>query len=276
MLENVHSKETLLLPSGFDRRRHGNRAGLSATSARLSFQCTCLTERKCVCFSMRIIFTTLFCSLLCTAPASAQSSIAGTSGETPVAAAPSKTPLAPIRNKTTVAAAKGKTIEMGLGYSYVSQAENQSKRVGLRGADASFTIGLSRLGIQADGGYALASNVLGTGQQSNVFSYLVGPVFHPTTHRPFDTYVHALVGGSRVSGPTLTNGGQILLGGWSFGHAWALGGGVEYRVTDSVAIRTGADYLRTAFYDSSLVVRGQSNFRTTMTVVYYFGRRSRR
>jgi opacity protein-like surface antigen len=94
-------------------------------------------------------------------------------------------------------------------------------------------------------------------------------------HRRLSTYVHALVGGSRVSGPIAANDGRILLGGWSFGYAWALGGGVEYWVTDSMAIRTGADYMRTAFYDSSLVVRGQSNLKTTASVVYYFGMRSR-
>jgi opacity protein-like surface antigen len=165
---------------------------------------------------------------------------------------------------------------MGLGYSYVSQVQSQSKRLGLRGADASFTIGFSRLGIKADVGYARASNVLGTGRHSDVFSYLAGPVFHPTIHRSFDTYVHALVGGARVSGPIRTDGGLILLGGWSTGYAWSLGGGVEYWVTDSVAIRTGADYMRTAFYDSSRVVRGQGNLKTTASVVYYFGMRLRR
>jgi opacity protein-like surface antigen len=85
-----------------------------------------------------------------------------------------------------------------------------------------------------------------------------------------------LVGGAKVSGPILTSDGTILLGGWTTSYAWAVGGGVEYWVTDSMAIRTGADYLRTAFYDSSLVVRGQSNLRTTASVVYYFGRRPHR
>jgi hypothetical protein len=70
------------------------------------------------------------------------------------------------------------------------------------------------------------------------------------------------------------NGGGILLGGWATGYAWAVGGGVDYWFSDSLAIRTGADYLRTAYYDPSLVVRGQSNIRTTATVVYFFGKRS--
>jgi opacity protein-like surface antigen len=242
---------------------------------------------------MKIIFPLLLSLLLCAKNASAQSPVAAggeatatvanselplasAAGEPPAAAAPAKTPLPPFRSTRPVAAARGKTMEMALGYSYVSQAENQSKRLGLRGADASFTIGFSRLGLKADVGYARASSVLGTGRHSDVFTYLVGPVFHPTRHRSFDTYVHALVGGSRVSGPIAANGGRILLGGWSFGYAWELGGGVEYWVTDSIAIRTGADYMRTAFYDSSLVVRGQNNLKTTASVVYYFGMRSRR
>jgi opacity protein-like surface antigen len=230
---------------------------------------------------MKIIFPVLFCSLLCAAPASAQSSIAGASGEATAAAASAEAPLPPIkpvkpiRSKTPVAPAKGKTLEMGLGYSYVSQPGYQSKRLGLQGTDGSVTIGFSRLAITADVGYARASNVLGTGRQSSVFTYLAGPVFHHTVHRRFDSYVHVLVGGARVSGPILTSGGTILLGGWTTGYAWALGGGVEYWATDSMAIRTGADYLRTAFYDSSLAVRGQSNLRTTAAVVFYFGKPSR-
>lgn len=229
---------------------------------------------------MRILFPALFCSLLFAAPASAQSSIAGASGEPPAAAsaeaplAPIK-PVKPIRSNTPIATAKSKTIEMGLGYSYVSQPGYQSKRLGLQGADASLTIGFSRLGITADVGYARASNVLGTGRHSAVLTYLAGPVFHHTVHHRFDTYVHLLVGGAKVSGPILTNDGTILLGGWTTGYAWAVGGGVEYWATDSMAIRTGADYLRTPFYDSSLAVRGQSNIRTTATLVYYFGKPSR-
>jgi opacity protein-like surface antigen len=242
---------------------------------------------------MRLIYPALFCFLLCATDVSAQSPIASATGEAPVsavggeipvsspigiapaAASPAKTPLVPFRSKPPVAAARGKTIEMAVGYSYVSQAENQSKRLGLRGADASFTIGFSRLGIKADVGYARASNVLGTGRHSDVFSYLAGPVFHPTWHRSFNTYVHALAGGAKVSGPIAANGGRILLGGWTTGYAWTLGGGVEYWVTDSVAIRTGADYMRTAFYDSSLIVRSQNNLKTTASIVYYFGMRSR-
>src|SRR3984893_17014994 len=220
-------------------------------------------------FPMRIFFPALFCIVLGAANVSAQSPIASASGEVavgaasgetaaagvssivPAAASSSKTPVAIIRGNAPAAPARGKTIELGLGYSYVSHAENLSQRVRLQGADGSVTIYFGRVGIKADVGYARASNVLGTGKHSDVLSYLVG--------------------GARVSGPILTNGGLILLGGWSTGYAWAVGGGTEYWVTPSMAIRTGADYLRTTYYDASLVVRGQGNLRATATVAYYFG-----
>jgi opacity protein-like surface antigen len=177
-----------------------------------------------------------------------------------------------MRENSPRATAKSKTIEMSLGYSYLSQLGTPSNRLGLQGTDASITIGSSRLGITADAGYARAPNVLGTGRNSAVFTYLAGPVFHQSLHRKFDSYAHVLLGGSRVSGPILTNDGTILLGGWTTGYAWAVGGGLDYRVTDSMSLRTAVDYLRTSFYDSSLAVRGQRNLRTTAAVVYYFGR----
>jgi opacity protein-like surface antigen len=225
---------------------------------------------------MRTLFPTrLLCFLLCAIHASAQSPIATARGETPVAAIRSETRVAAASGKTPAAAGRSKTVDVSLGYSYVSSGESFSNRMGLKGADASFTIGYSRLGIRADFGYVRAANVLGTGRHSDVLSYLAGPVFYLTSRRRFDTYIHVLAGGARVSGPVRINSGGILLGGWATGYAWAVGGGVDYWFSDSLAIRTGVDYLRTAYYDSTLAIRGQSNIRTTATVVYFFGRQSR-
>src|SRR6202171_3829198 len=197
---------------------------------------------------MKTIFTTFFCLMLCATHASAQS------------------PLA---------AARGRTIDVSLGYSYVSRGDSRSNRLGLTSADASFTLGASRLAIKADWPYAQDSNVFVTGRHSDVLSCLAGPVFHPTRHRYIDTSIHALVGGARVTGPILLNGGGYLAGAWMTNYAWAVGGGAEYWVSDSMAIRFGADYLRTSYFDASLATRGQSNLRATSSVVYFFGRRSR-
>jgi opacity protein-like surface antigen len=199
---------------------------------------------------MRTIFTTLLCFLVCVAHASAQS---------------------------PVATATGRPFDLGLGYSYVHRFDGPYDQVGLNGADANISISVhSHLSIRADLGYARAANVLGTGRHSDVLTYLVGPVFYPTARRHFNTYIQALMGGARVTGPIFLNGGGFLDGGWANKFSWAAGGGAEFWVTDSMTVRTGVEYLRTAYYDAALSIRGQNNIRTTATVAYYFGRRSRR
>lgn len=197
---------------------------------------------------MRTIFNTLFCFALCGTPASAQS---------------------------PVAAARGRAIDASLGFSYVNRPGGFSNQVGLHGADASFTIGYSRLGLRADLGYARGSNFAGTGRHTDVLTYMAGPVFHPTLRRNFATYIHALGGAARVSGPVPLTGGGFLLGGWATDFAWMVGGGVDYSMTNSISMRTGVDYIRTSYFDPLLSLRGQSNFRTTATVVYYFAKPSR-
>jgi hypothetical protein len=224
---------------------------------------------------MRTIFPTLFCFLLCATPVSAQSPFATARGEIPIATVGGETEFAAVSGKTPAAAGRDKAIDLSLGYSYVSSGQSFSNRIGLMGADASITIGYSRIGIRADLGYARASNVLGTGHRSDVLTYLAGPVFYPMSRRHFDTYIHALAGGAMVSGPVRVNSGGILLGGWATGYSWALGGGVDYWISDSLAIRTGADFLRTAYYDPALAIRGRYNLRTTAAVVYFFGKQSR-
>ena len=241
---------------------------------------------------MKNTFAALFCFLLSASPALSQSPVTVASdspvaevrgethltegsGKTPVALANSKPLILPIRAQPPLVAGRGKMLDVSLGYAYVSSGQSLAPRLGLRGADASATMGFYRLGIKVDLGYARATNVLGTGHRSDVFTYMAGPVFYPTRHRNFNTYVHVLAGGSKVSGPVRVADGRILLGGWMIGYAWAAGGGVEYWLSDSLAIRTGADFMRTAYFDAKLAVRSQYNIRTTATAVYFFGRRSR-
>ena len=198
---------------------------------------------------MRTLFAALFCLLLGAANAAAQ---------------------------TTIVAGKSKSVDVSLGYAYVSQPVGSSNRLGLNGADASATIGLfPHFGIMADLGYARASHPLGTPSHSDVLSYLAGPVFYPTVQRKFDPYVRALFGGARVTGPVPVNGG-ILIGGYASGFAWAVGGGIDYQVTRSIALRTGLDYMRTAYFGPTLAMQGQNNFRATAAVVYLFGTRQRK
>jgi opacity protein-like surface antigen len=195
---------------------------------------------------MRAILTTLCCFMLCGARASAQS---------------------------PVPAATGRVMDVTLGYSYISHRDSLSNRVGLNGADASFTMGtFPRLAIRADLGYARAANVLNSGRHSDVFSYMAGLVFYPTSHGRFTTYLQGLAGGARVTGPVFLSGGGSPGAGFANEFAWAVGAGVDCRLSDSIAIRTSVDYLNTAYFDPSLVIRRQNNIRTTASVVYYLGK----
>jgi opacity protein-like surface antigen len=197
---------------------------------------------------MKTTFAALFSFLLFAAHASAQSPVESTTG---------------------------RTVNVGLGYAYVDRADSYSNRLGLQGADASLTVGYSLLALKADVGYARAGNAYGTGQHSDVFSYLAGPIYYPLRHRKFAPYVQALAGATRISGPIPAAGGTFILGGWATDFAWAAGGGIDYGITESLAIRTGVDYMRTEFLDQSLAVRGQSNIRAIAGLVYSFGRSKR-
>ena len=53
--------------------------------------------------------------------------------------------------------------------------------------------------------------------------------------------------------------------------SWAFGGGVEYQVTRSVAIRGGGDYKHTYFFNLDGAIRGQNHFRAACSVVYFLG-----
>ncbi|SRR5712692_8578860 len=198
---------------------------------------------------MRVPFTIFFCFMLSGARASAQS---------------------------PVPAAISRVVDVSLGYSYISHGYGISNRVRLNGADASFTMGtFPRLAIRVDFGYARAANVFDSGRHSDVFSYMAGPVLYPSTHRHIVTYLHGLVGGARVTGPVFLNGGGPPASGFANKFAWAAGGGAEYWTSDSMAIRTGLDYMRTAYFDASRAIRSQNNIRATVSVVYFLGKLSR-
>src|SRR5437879_878965 len=166
--------------------------------------------------------------------------------------------------QTPVVAGIGPSVNVGIGYSQMNLGGSQLTRTHLNGADLSLSADfLPRIGIKFDLGYARASNLLGPGFHTDVLSYLAGPVFYPTRHHHLVTYAQALIGGARVNGDGM----------WVNDLSWAVGGGAEFRFSGSMGIRTGVDYLRTAYFDASWVIRGQNNLRTTAGIVYFFGRK---
>jgi len=198
---------------------------------------------------MKAVYLLLFCLFTCSAPAHAQG---------------------------PVAAGTSPAINVGAGYSYVNLSGPTSTRIWLNGADVSATADFSRhIGVRADLGYVRVSNVFGSGNHADVLTYLGGPVLYPTRHRHLVTYVHGLIGGARVTGAIPSPGG-----GFSSGFvnklSWAFGAGTESRISSSMAVRVGADYLHTAYFDSTGMIRGQANLRIVGSVVYSFKRGSDR
>ncbi|HXR33329.1 MAG TPA: hypothetical protein VN830_06460 [Verrucomicrobiae bacterium] len=170
----------------------------------------------------------------------------------------------------------GPSIEASFGFEYLGQQVPSASRVPMNGADAAVTIGVSRrFAVRADLGYARAGNVLSSGHHSDVLSYLAGPVFYPTSGRHLATYVEVLAGGARVTGATPTpDGGQVR--GFANEFAWAGGGGVEIHTWPSLAMRLGADYLRTQYFDPSITLQGQGNLRALVSFTYFIGGSRRR
>ncbi len=165
----------------------------------------------------------------------------------------------------------GPVIEASLGFEYIGQQVPSAGSVPMNGADAGLTVGIRRrFAVRGDVGYARAGDVFSSGHHSDILSYLVGPVYHPTTGRHLSTYVEALVGGARVTGATpVPSGGEIR--GYANEFAWAGGGGVEIHTWPSLAMRIGADYLHTQYFDPTATLVGQGNLRALVSLTYSIG-----
>jgi hypothetical protein len=183
----------------------------------------------------------------------------------------------PVMAQVPTPVANAPSISTSFGYSYVSLDASPSSRVMLNGAEASATVDFRpRLGAKVDVGYVRASNVLGSDRHSDVLSYLVGPVlYYSSRHKRLRTYVQALVGGARVTGPVPLSRGAFATG-FVNKLSWGGGGGLEYELSGPFAFRVGSDYIHTAFFSPTLIIRGQNDIRSAVSVVYLFGGRSTR
>ncbi|MFI5174590.1 MAG: outer membrane protein [Terriglobia bacterium] len=135
-------------------------------------------------------------------------------------------------------------------------------KANVNGWEASVTGNASRwLGIEGDfGGYygrvttqVVIFHVTPSGVTSTPFndtakvryhSYLLGPRLSYRSDERFTPFVHALFGGIRQT----LDGPQISTGGAQTSFGMALGGGLDIKVAEHVALRVvQADYVRTRF-----------------------------
>ena len=161
----------------------------------------------------------------------------------------------------TAAAQDNPKAEASFGYSYVRANPNTSgvPSFNLQGGSASLAYNPSdRFGIVGDfGGYHVGS-ISGTTVNSNLYTYLFGPRF--SLRGKVTPYAQALFGGAHITGGALASSQNSF--------AMTVGGGVDVKVTDHVAIRLGqAEYLMTRFREIGPRVT-QNNLRLSTGIVF--------
>ena len=164
-------------------------------------------------------------------------------------------------------------LEGGVGFSYMQAKVPSEGQLAMNGAEASLNADLQRhLGVKLDVGYSRSFDAFSTGHSADILTYMAGPVFYPVRRRNMHVYGELLLGAARQTGVNSESNGQLVLG-YVNKFAWAGGGGFQFRVTRSLSLRVGADYLRTAFFNSNVVVQREYNLRSSMSLIYTFGER---
>lgn len=194
-----------------------------------------------------------------------------------------KTKITPLKSERPIPAAHkpvfvptGLDLKASVGYVFTNSGLSSTSRLNLTGVDAAVIADLSPFfGVTADSSYVRAANVFGTSHHADVLSYLAGPVLYPVAHGRVRAYVHGLIGGARVTGAIPSSGSSPVTG-FVNKFSWAVGGGVEYQISPSVALRSGGDYQHIAFFDSGGAIRGRQDFRFVSSLVFPVWQHTRR
>ena len=133
----------------------------------------------------------------------------------------------------------------------------------------------ARLGVKLEVGYSRSTDVFQTGRSADILTYMAGPVFYPIRRPSFSIHVQVLAGGARETGVNFESDGTMVRG-FVNQLAWAGGVGFQFRITPALSLRPEVEYLRTSFFNSSVAVQGQPNMRTSLSLIYTFGRREGR
>jgi opacity protein-like surface antigen len=175
------------------------------------------------------------------------------------------------RGQNPVVAGIAPVLEAGVGYSYVDASVPSQSSLGMNGIQLVGNADVSRrFGVAGDLGYARSFDAYNSGHTADLLTYMAGPVFYPVRKRNMNVYTHLLLGGARETGVNFERNGQIVLG-YTNRFAWAAGAGFQYRFSRSFALRVGADYLRTSFFNSNVALQGQSSIRPSVSLIYTFG-----
>lgn len=147
--------------------------------------------------------------------------------------------------------------EVFAGYSYLRTFEGEDS-VNAHGFNGSVAGNFNKhFGVVADFGFHRASE---SGISANSTTYMFGPRISGRSDK-VDPFVHALFGGVRAS----AGASGISVSDNAF--AFAVGGGLDIKASDSVAFRIAqVDYLGARFFDET-----QNNFRYSVGIVFRIG-----
>ncbi len=128
------------------------------------------------------------------------------------------------------------------------------------------------VGLVADLGANYIGNVNGFPVDNTTFTYLFGPRFNWRMSR-LTLYAQTLVGGARFSNAYDPAAFSPVLGTSENSFAAAIGGGVDYRLTDRIAIKPIQLEYFIAQLPSTLVNvnQVQNNLRYSADIVFRFG-----
>ena len=177
-----------------------------------------------------------------------------------------------VRAQGPVIAGVAPVFEGGIGYSYVKSSVPSQGNLAMKGILVSASGDLNaHFGAKLEVGYSRSFDAFQTGRVADILTYMGGPVFYPVRRRKFDFHAQVLVGGARETGVNFENDGTLVRG-FVNHFAWAGGAGFQFRMSEALSLRPEVEYLRTSFFNSNVAIQGQTNLRTTLNLIYTFGR----
>ena len=159
-------------------------------------------------------------------------------------------------------------LDVFVGYSYVRDNPNTSGVNGfnLHGGSASVAYNAnSWLSAVADFGGYHANNILGTGIDGTISTYLFGPRISYRKHERFTPFAQALFGVAHASG------GGFGVSGSDNAFAASFGGGVDVKLSHRFSWRPAqVEYLLTRFPETTSSGVTQNNLRVSTGLVFHF------
>ena len=160
-------------------------------------------------------------------------------------------------------------IDVGVTYSYVryNPATSGIKSFSMNGGSGSVAVNFKSWlsGVADIGGYS-KHDILGNGVSGSLSTYLFGPRVSLNRYGRFTPFGQVLVGIAHTGGRYLTTGGSQTP------FATAIGGGLDWRLTDHIRVRSGeVDYLLTHFAEvNNRNTRVQNNLRVSSGLIFRF------